>query len=107
MMVGDSIQIQQWYSLRHMLHKVIAGPHPPEWGHFYTRSGAQFHMQPAQFLVGEPCCDDIEGQSLEVLPTAEWLQHSRDMDVLVINTGHHWHRWFPLILLQWCAVFQK
>ncbi|KAK9790536.1 hypothetical protein WJX73_005019 [Symbiochloris irregularis] len=92
MMVGDSIQVQQFFSLRHMLRKVIVGPRPPAWGFFYTRSGAQFQLQAAQFLTGEPCCNHFEGQSLEVLDTAEWLQYSREADVLVLNTGHHWHR---------------
>lgn len=92
MMVGDSIQVQQFFSLRHMLRKVIAGPQPPEWGFFHTRGGAQFQLHAAQFLVGEPCCNHFVGQSLEVQPAAEWLEYSRDADVLVLNTGHHWHR---------------
>ena len=92
MLVGDSIQVQQFFSWRHMLRKTIAGPWPAEWGYFFTHRGTQYQLQAAQFLVGQPCCNHFVNQSLEVLPTAEWLQYSRDADVLVLNTGHHFHR---------------
>ena len=45
----------------------------------------------SQFLVGEPF-NQVENQSLNVLPTSLWIQTVRTADILILNHGHHWHR---------------
>ena len=90
--IGDSIHLQQFYSFKHLMGEVTAGPQPAQWGHFFTHSGAQFTVQAAQLLVGQQCCNQFQEQSLEVLPDAEWMALAQQADILVLNTGHHWHR---------------
>ena len=45
----------------------------------------------AQFFVGHPV-DEVVNQSMHVLPDATWLEMLRNADLVILNTGHHWHR---------------
>ena len=90
---GDSIQVQQFFSLKQMMAPAATNltDANPDWTHFHTLDGGRFHIAGTQFLVGEGI-DKIENQSLSVLPDSHWLQMARTADILVLNHGHHWHR---------------
>ena len=90
---GDSISVQQFFSLKQMMAPVITNlsDPKPDWTHFNTVDGGRFRVAGTQFLVGEGM-DKTENQSLHVLPDSHWLQQAKTADILVMNTGHHWHR---------------
>ena len=71
--LGDSISVQQFFSLKQMLTpaRPSAGP-DLDWTQVSTVDGGLFQLVGTQFLVGEGI-DKIENQSLEVLPDAEWV----------------------------------
>ncbi|KAK9791376.1 hypothetical protein WJX73_005507 [Symbiochloris irregularis] len=53
--VGDSIQVQQFASLRHLMRHTINAdkdPLPQDWHLFLTMDGGRFMVEGAQFLVG-------------------------------------------------------
>lgn len=90
--VGDSLHLQQFRSFRQLMARVTVGPDRPAWNEFYTKNGGHFEVIAAQFLVGQPCCNNFENQSLHVLPDADWLQLAKKADILILSVGHHWHR---------------
>lgn len=90
---GDSIQVQQFFSFKQMMGPAItnATDPNPDWTHFHTVDGGRFYIAGTQFLVGEGI-DKVENQSLSVLPDSHWFVMAQKADILVFNTGHHWHR---------------
>ena len=92
---GDSIMLQQFYSWKRLMGGAIKGSSPTLWNKFQTHNRGHHEVIAAQFLVGVPCCNHFQDQSLEVLPDAEWLHLARHADILILNTGHHLHRRDP------------
>ena len=90
---GDSIQVQQFFSFKAMMQTASTNTSDPnpDWTHFHTVDGGRFYIAGTQFLVGEGI-DKVANQTLDVLPDTLWLQQARSADILVLNTGHHWHR---------------
>ena len=54
-----------------------------------VREAEDIYGHTNECVANDPDALLFDGQ---VLPSAEWLQYSAEADVLVLNTGHHWHR---------------
>ena len=89
--VGDSIEVQQYFSLRHMMISVTDTSKPEAFETFSTVHGGNLHLAGAQFLVGAST-DLTANQSLETPVDCEWIWRMKQADIFHFNTGHHWHR---------------
>ncbi|DBA72303.1 TPA: hypothetical protein ACH3X2_010548 [Trebouxia sp. C0005] len=92
--IGDSLMVEQFNSLKALLQS--QNLQEPEWGWFTTGHGANFRVYGTWHLVG----NGSEGSpsSLEHIFDVNhggWRTVLPDADVLVLNTGHHWHRVDP------------
>ena len=89
--LGDSLMVEQFVSLRELLGALIVDK--TNLWQFTTRHGALFDLHQAYFLVGDESNHSLPlNEPLEVdVRQGPWLDLAAQADIIVINTGHHWH----------------
>lgn len=93
-MVGDSLTVQQFFSLRQLMDPAVAQREHATNFYFHTVDNGFFQVVGVQFLAGRGFFRSGE-QQLHVLPNATWYEAAQVADILIISTGHHWHRKDP------------
>ena len=92
-LVGDSLMVEQFQSLKALMQPVIM---QESWGSFRTIHGAVFRVFGTWHLLGHGNeSRPAHLSSMFDVNQGGWRATLPDADILVINTGHHWHRVDP------------
>ena len=90
--LGDSLMVEQFDSLKALMQKEVKTS--IAWDQFETISDGQFEVHGLWHIVGR----GNEAQAtadLFNIQDQEWRHKLQKADILVFNTGHHWHRLDP------------
>ncbi len=92
--VGDSLMVEQFFSLQALLQSEMI---TPSGGHYFeTTHGGKFEVIGTWHLIGEGREGDPSDKNGMFAPRNDgWRVILGKADILIINTGHHWHRVDP------------
>jgi len=93
--VGDSLMVEQFESLKALMESQIT--RKQDWDFFETVHGGRFQVTGAWHLVGHGNESNPSHMSHIFSPmiVPGWRSTLSKADILVMNTGHHWHRVDP------------